>query len=66
MFEEGDNGVHDLCGAIRKKIEGVTVIDNWVRMWTPLLGKTAFTAQEGQRLTLGIRLAKTPSEEHGG
>ena len=36
------------------------------KMWTPLLGKTAFTAQEGQRLTLGIRLAKTPSEEHGG
>ena len=49
-----------------EKMEGVTVIDNWVKMLTPLLRKTSFTAQEGQRLTLGIRLAKTPSEVHGG
>lgn len=49
-----------------KKMEGGPVIDNWVNLWTPLLGKIDFTAKEAQHLTLEIRLAKTPPEVHEG
>ena len=66
LFEKDDKGSHDLYGAIRRKIEGGLVIDNWIKIWTPLLGKTEFTAQEAQRLTLGTCLAKTSPEVHGG
>ena len=66
VFEEGDKGTHDLCGKIRRKMEGGMVIDNWVKLWIHLLGKTDFTAQESQHLTLGIRLAKTSPEVYGG
>ena len=65
MFEEGDNGAHDLCGAIRWKIEGGTVIDNRVHPWNPLLGKTSYTTQEEHYLPVGIRLAKNPPEVDG-
>ena len=65
LFEEGDNGAHDLCGAIWWKIEGGTVIDNRVHPWNPLLGKTSYTTQEEHYLTVGIRLAKNPPEVDG-
>ena len=66
LFEEGNEGAHDLCGAISRKMEGVSLITNWVNIWTPLLEKIEFSVQEVQRLTLGIRLAKNPPEVHGG
>ena len=65
LFEKDDKGSYDLYGAIQRKIEGGLVIDNWIKIWTPLLGKTEFTAQEAQRLTLGTCLAKTSPEVHG-
>ena len=37
-----------------------------MKLWTPFLEKIDFTAQEAHRLTLGIRLANTPSEVHSG
>ena len=66
LFEEGREGAHDLCGEIGRTIEGGSIIKNWVNIWTLLLEKLAFNAQEAQRLTLGIRLAKNPTEMHGG
>ena len=66
MFKEGKEGAHDLCGAITRTIEGGSHSKNWVRIWTPLLAKVDFNDQETQRLTLGIRLVKTPPEVHGG
>ena len=66
MFEEGDKDAHDLYGTIRRKMVGGMVIDNWVKLCTPLVGKTAFTTQKSEHLILGIRLAKTTSKVHGG
>ena len=66
LFEKGDKRVHDLYCTIRRKMEGGLVIENWVKLWNPLLVKTDFTVQETQHLTLGIRLAKTPPEVHRG
>ena len=37
-----------------------------MKLWTPFLEKIDFTAQEAHRLTLGIRLANTPSKVHSG
>ena len=55
LSEEGDNCTHDICGTIRRNIEEGTIIDNWVKLWTPLLGNTFFTAQETQHFnTLNI------------
>ena len=66
LFEEGKEGAHDLCGAISRTMEGGSQSKNWVKLWTPLLAKKDFNDQETQRLTLGIRLAKTPPEVHVG
>ena len=65
-FEEGDKGAHDLCGEIRRKMVGGPVIDKWVKIWFPLLGKIDFNVQEGERLNLGIRLANNPLKVHVG
>ena len=46
-------------------MEREPVINKWVKLWTPLLGKTYFTDQEAHHLTLKIRLSKTPPEVHG-
>ena len=66
MVDEGGEGAHDLRGKIRRTMKGGLVITNWVKLWTPVLEKIYFNAQEAQRLTLGIRLYKTLPEVHGG
>ena len=32
LFEEGDKGAHDLCCAVRRKMDGGPVINNWVKV----------------------------------
>ena len=46
LFEEGDKGAHELCGEIRRKMEERLVIDNWIKLWTPLLSKTTCDVKE--------------------
>ena len=61
-MEEDNKGSNDLCRAIIRSMDRGLVIDNWKELCTLLLSKTTFDDKEAQILTLGIHLAKTPTE----
>ena len=48
VFDERGKGAHDLCGKIRQTIEGGSVTNTWIKLWTLHLYRIDFNAQKVQ------------------